>query len=137
MINPSQAVVMTDKELRKFALSVGATFIILFGFVLPWVFGKGWVLWPCIVGGALILWGLVHPSSLQPIYRGWMKLGVLLNKIVSPIVLGSMFFLVITPVALIIKLLGKKLIETSFDSSVSTYRTPSEKNSASNYERPY
>lgn len=128
---------LSSKELRKFALTVGATIAILFGFVLPWLFGKGWVLWPCLIGGALILWGLVHPSSLGPVYAAWMRLGVILNKIVSPLVLGSIFFLMFSPIAIVLKILKKKMIDTEFEPSVSSYRTLCSKESAANYERPF
>jgi len=66
-----------------------------------------------------------------------MRLGLILNKIVSPVVLGAIFFLVFSPVAIIAKLMKKKIIDTEFDASVDTYRRLSSKESAKNYERPF
>lgn len=137
LIDQSHTHAPSVKELRKFALTVGLAIAFVFGFLLPWLFGKGWLLWPFVLGAILIVWGIVHPASLGPVYSAWMKLGLLLNKIVSPVVLGSIFFLIFFPVAVVIKLLKKNLIDTEFDDSASTYRTVSSIESANNYERPF
>ena len=124
-------------ELRKFSISVGVAFVVVFGLLLSWVFDKSWPVWPWLLAAVLITWGLVHPQSLQPVYRGWMLLGVLLHKIVSPIVLGLMFYLLFTPISLLIRLFGKKLIDTRFDTSVASYRTTDDVTTRDNYERPF
>ncbi|WP_457936051.1 SxtJ family membrane protein [Mesorhizobium sp. 10J20-29] len=50
---------------------------------------------------------IIAPNSLSPLTAAWMKFGLLLGKIVGPIVLGSLFFLVITPVAVVTRLFGR------------------------------
>ncbi len=137
MTSPKQPQVLTETELRKFALSVGPAFIVVFGLILPWVFNAGWPVWPWILGIVLCVWGIVHPASLKPLYRGWMLLGVLLHKIVSPIVLGLMFYLIFTPISLLVRLFGKKLIDTNFDETLSSYRHAASSTTRENYERPF
>ena len=137
LTNNTQTVEQTEPDLRKFALSVGPAFIVVFGLLLPWVFNQPWPLWPWLLGGTLVLWGILHPASLGPLYRGWMLLGQLLHKIVSPIVLGLMFYLLFTPISLLVRLFGKRLIDTGFDKNLSTYRHVTTSTPRENYERPF
>ena len=92
------------KGLRKFALTTGAIIAVLFGLLLPWLFGFNYPTWPWILAGVLGAWGLVHPPSLAPVYKGWMKFGLLLSKITQPIVLGIVFYIVIMPMGLVMRL---------------------------------
>jgi len=69
---------------------------------------------------------LVTPKVLSPLNRAWYELGMLLGKIVSPIVLGAMFFVLITPIALITRLFGRDelKIKKSFVQSYWVDRLP-------------
>ena len=78
--------------LRKFGLTTGAIVAVLFGLVFPWLLGVGLPVWPWVVFGVLGLWGLIAPVSLNPIYRLWMKFGLLMHKIMTPLILGILFF---------------------------------------------
>jgi Kef-type K+ transport system membrane component KefB len=127
-----------DREgLRGFAWQTGAALVVIFGIVLPWLAGFPWPVWPWVVGGALAAWGVVAPTSLGPVYRGWMRFGLLLNRIVSPIVLGIVFYVVITPVSLFMKVIGRDPMRRGFDEDVSTYRVPSKRRSKEQMERPF
>jgi Kef-type K+ transport system membrane component KefB len=127
-----------DREgLRGFAWQTGAALVVIFGIVLPWLAGFSWPVWPWVVGGALAAWGVVAPASLGPVYRGWMRFGLLLNRIVSPIVLGIVFYVVITPVSLFMKVIGRDPMQRGFDEHVSTYRVPSKPRSKEQMERPF
>ncbi len=66
---------LTEPELRKFGLTTGAIAAVLFGLLLPWIFGHRLPLWPWCVAGTLWLLALVYPKALQPIYTVWMKIG--------------------------------------------------------------
>jgi len=93
---------------------------------------------PLLSGGSIRIWGvtvallfgtsaLVAPALLAPLNRLWTSLGHLLHKIVSPVVLGIMFFLVITPMGVAMRLLGKDPLRLRRDRGISTYwieRTP-------------
>jgi hypothetical protein len=60
-----------------------------------------------LVAAVFLAAALVFPSALGPLNRLWLKFGLLLHKIVSPVVLGIMFFLVITPIGLFLRARGK------------------------------
>ena len=82
-------------------------------------------LWPLIDGGTLRIWsvlisltflflGLLNSKILSPLNLLWMKFGAFLGKIISPIVLGLTYFLVITPIGLFMRLIGKDLLKKNF-----------------------
>ncbi|MEX2529292.1 MAG: SxtJ family membrane protein [Gemmatimonadota bacterium] len=98
---------LSPEEGRKFGLSVGLAFLILGGILWLW---RGHVIVPAVfasLGGPLILAGLVIPGKLGPVYRAWMGFALILSKITTPIFMGITFFLVIGPVALIMRLSGR------------------------------
>ncbi len=66
------------------------------------------------------------PSLLAPLNRVWTKFGLLLHKVVSPIVLGVMFYLVITPTGLLMRLFGKDPLRLKFDGTAKSYWIPRE-----------
>ena len=97
---------LTPREGRKFAFTVGIAFLV-FGAISAW---RGHELPPRILwtlGGILLFAGLVIPSRLGPVYRGWMRLGLAIGRVVSPIVVGAMYFVVVTPVGVVLRLLGR------------------------------
>jgi len=69
---------------------------------------------------------LVKPALLSGLNRLWMKLGLLLGKVVSPIALGILFYAVITPIGLIIRLTGKDPLRLKFDPDAESYWIPRE-----------
>ena len=107
---------------RSFGLLFTAVFALLAGY--GWFF-KGWsqsvVL--SFVGAALAfgLLGLVAPKVLRPLNWLWFQLGQLLGKIVSPVVLGAIFFLLLTPVALVTRLFGRDELRLKRKASQTTY----------------
>lgn len=87
----------------------GCVFAAFFGLVglLPLITGRPPRIWALGGGGIFLLVALLFPSVLAPLNRLWTKLGLLLHRVVSPIALGIMFFLVITPMGLVMRALGK------------------------------
>ena len=97
---------LTPAEGRKFGLQVGAAFAVL-GALSRW---RGHdtaplVLWA--LGGLLIAGGLFLPGRLGPVYRAWMGLAVVLSKVTTPLFLGIVYFGVITPMGVVMRLLGR------------------------------
>jgi Saxitoxin biosynthesis operon protein SxtJ len=95
--------------------------------VLPLVWGSGVRPWSLMIAAGFMLCALAAPSLLGPLNRAWMRFGMLLHRIVSPVVLGIMFFLVITPMGTVMRLLGKDPLRLRYDGNASTYwvdRTP-------------
>jgi len=124
------------KGLREFGLVTGAIVAGLFGLFFPWVLERSWPLWPWAIFALLGLWGLIAPLSLRPVYRVWMRFGLLLSKITTPIIMGLVFFVVITPIGLVRRLAGRDSMSRGFDDS-STYRVSSTKPASDNLEKPY
>ena len=125
------------KDLRNFALITGGLTPIFFGLLLPWHFERNFPTWPWIVGGILILWGLVHPGSLKPIYRVWMAIGHGLGWVNSRIILSIMFYLIILPVGLIMRLTGKDPMRRGTSKEAKSYRVPCAVPDKKHMERPF
>jgi hypothetical protein len=126
------------KGLREFGLVTGALFVGLFGVLFPWLFQFGFPLWPWIIAG--ILWGLalLVPTGLKPIYHGWMFIAIIIGWINTRILLALVFYVIITPMGLIMRLLGKQPMK-KFSSSVTSYRqlTPTRSRSPQHMEHPF
>lgn len=100
---------LTAAQGRKFGLTVGIAFLVLAG-ISYW---RGHIYPPRVLGGlgvVLTLAGLVVPTMLGPVERGWMRFAHLLSKITTPIFMGIVYFLVITPIALAMRGFGKNPI---------------------------
>lgn len=109
--------------------SFGFVFASFFGIVglLPLLTGSASKPWALIVAGIFLLVAIVHPRVLAPLNRLWFRFGLLLHKIVSPIMLAIMFFLVITPIGLLMRALGKDPLRLRLDKKATSYwieRTP-------------
>ena len=124
--------------LRHFGLVTGVVAAVIFGLLLPWLFSFNYPVWPWIVAAVLGLWAVLSPTSLRPIYKGWMKIAMVLGFINTHIVLFLLYYVVFFPVALLFKIIGRdpmarKLTATRDDS----YRVISHKRDHKHYERPY
>jgi hypothetical protein len=122
--------------LRNFAFTMGAIIAGLFGLALPYLFGLGWPRWPWIVAAVFFTWGAAAPTTLRPVYRGWMRFGLLLSKITTPIILTLVYVITIIPTSIILRLARKDLLHRKFDGSKS-YRVKSKAPSIENMEKPF
>lgn len=96
---------LSRSESRKFGLQVGAAFVLLGG-ILFWR-GRAAAPWIALLGAALVAAGVVVPTALRPVHRLWMAGSAQLSRITTPIVLGIIYFIVITPFGSVLRLLGK------------------------------
>lgn len=98
---------LTPAEGRKFGLLVGGAFL-----VLAAIFWRGshstlaWI--AACLGGGLVVGGALAPGRLGPVYAAWMALALAISKITTPVFMGIMFFLVITPAGLLARLVGHR-----------------------------
>ena len=106
------------------------SFGLLFGVVFALLAAYGWFFksWPLAVLLSLVaiavtfvLLGFVAPKVLSPLNWLWFQLGQLLGKIVSPIVLGAIFFLMLTPVSLVTRLFGRDELRLKRKASQTSY----------------
>lgn len=77
--------------------------------------------WALAVGVLFAGLALALPRTLAPLNRLWFLFGQLLHRIVNPIVMGLLFFCVLTPTALLMRLLGKRALALDFDAAARTY----------------
>ncbi|MEO7360629.1 MAG: SxtJ family membrane protein [Gemmatimonadaceae bacterium] len=96
---------MTAAEGRKFGLTVGLAFIAI-GAVLMWRQHPTKSMVAFSLGGVLVLSGLVIPTLLRPVESAWMGLALLISKVTTPIFMGIVYFVVITPIGFIRKRAG-------------------------------
>jgi len=125
------------KALREFGLTISGIIALLFGLLMPWIFRRPFPLWPRIVAGVMVPWSLAAPASLRLVHRSWMRLGLLLNRITTPIILGVIYLLVITPVGFVMRLRGRDPMARKSDKGAQSYRVPSRKIIDKNMGRPF
>ena len=111
----------TRKELRQFGLLVGTVFTVIGLWPLGFR-GEPLRLWAIGVGGLLIAFGGILPQLLAPIHKGWMWVGHILGWINTRILLGIVFYVLVTPMGLVFRLMGKDTMRRAFAGSSTTYR---------------
>jgi hypothetical protein len=125
------------KELRSFGLTTGALVAALFGLAIPWLLGRSLPWWPWAICVGLVAWALLAPSSLRTVYSAWMRFGLLMSRVTTPLILGVTFFLVLAPVGIVRGILGRDSLARRFDAEQSTYRVASKKQPPISMERPF
>ena len=97
--------------------SFGIVFFIVFLIIAlyPMIKGGDLRLWSLIVSLIFLILGLINSNILTPLNRLWFKFGIFLGKIVSPIILGTIFFLIVTPTGLLLRLFGKDVINLKYN----------------------
>ena len=97
---------LTPAENRRFALTVGVAFLVVGA--LLWYRGRVPGAWAAsLIGATLILAGLILPAHLGPVHRGWMSLAKAISRVTTPVFLGVVYFLLLTPVGVVLRLLGR------------------------------
>ena len=72
-------------------------------------------IWSLVISLIFLILGVLNSKLLNPLNKIWFKFGIFLGKIISPIVMGIIFFLVVTPIAILMKLLQKDLLNLKFN----------------------
>ena len=101
--------------------SFGVVFFIVFLLIAfyPLLNNNEVRLWSLIISGLFLILGILNSKILSPLNKIGFKFGLILGKIISPIIMGIIFFLVVTPIGFIMKLLGKDLINLKFNNEKS------------------
>ncbi len=97
--------------------SFGIVFFVVFFLVAvyPLIHNEEIRIWSLIISIIFLILGLINSRILDPLNKLWFKFGILLGKIVSPIIMGIIFFLVVTPIGFIMRILGKDLLNLKFN----------------------
>lgn len=117
---------MKQKEIKISSnKSFGLVFFVIFIIIALWpLLNDGNIrIWSIIVSIIFLILGLLNSKILTPFNKLWMRLGALLGIIVSPIVMGVVYFVIITPIGLIMKLFGKDVLNLKLDKNKKTYWT--------------
>ena len=101
--------------------SFGIVFFIVFLLIAlyPLTYSQDIRVWSTIISIIFLVLGLLNSKILTPLNKLWFKFGIFLGKIISPIIMGIIFFLVVTPIGLLMRLLGKDLINLKYNNNKS------------------
>ena len=97
--------------------SFGTVFFIVFLLIslYPLLKGNDLRIWSLIISFIFLVLGLINSKILTPLNRLWFKFGLLLGKFISPLIMGIIFFVVVTPIGIIMRLLKKDLLNLKFN----------------------
>jgi len=117
------------KQLRQFGWLMGGVFALVTLWPLV-VRGDGLRMWAGLLAGIFGVLGTVFPTGLKPVYRAWMFFGEKIGWLNSRILLGLVFYGLLTPISWLMRLLGKRPLQLGFDPKAETYRVPKEARAA-------
>lgn len=125
------------KGLRDFGLTFGTAVVIIFALFFPWVLGLDWPVWPWVIAAPFWALALFQSLWLRPMYRAWMRFGLLASRVMTPLVLGIVFFVIISPMAMVMRLVGKDPMQRTLDPNHKSYRVKSKQSPKEKLERPF
>ncbi|MEE2698296.1 MAG: SxtJ family membrane protein [Pseudomonadota bacterium] len=101
----------------------GIVFSILFLIIglYPLIYALPLRMWALGVSALFLILAFFLPSILSPLNRAWYVFGLMLHKVVNPIVMCALFFFTVTPIALLLKIFGKDPLQRHFDSVAKSY----------------
>ena len=96
--------------------SFGIVFFVVFLLIsfYPLLNNESIRLWSLVFSFIFLVLGVLNSNILTPLNKLWFKFGILLGKIISPIIMGIIFFLVVTPIGLLMRLLGKDILNLKY-----------------------
>ena len=99
----------------------GIVFFIVFLLISLWpLISKGEIrLWSLIIACIFLVLGILNSKFLLPLNKIWFKFGIFLGNFIAPIVMGIIFFFVVTPIGFIMKAIGKDLINLKYNNNKS------------------
>jgi hypothetical protein len=109
---------------RAFGLTFAGVFTVLA--LLPLLRGGHARTWMLGLAAAFLAVALARPGLLAPLNRVWLRIGLVLHRVVNPVVLAVVFYCAVTPVALLMRLAGSRPLKLGFDRDARSYWTPRE-----------
>jgi hypothetical protein len=109
--------------------SFGLLFFIVFIVVGLWPVIKGETanIYLILISLFFLIFGLINSKILSPLNKAWIKLGEILGLIIAPIIMALVYFIILTPISLIVRMLGKDLLGLKFLKKQDTYWTKRKK----------
>ena len=103
--------------------SFGIVFFIVFVLIAiyPLINQEEVRIWSLVISALFLFLGLLNSKILTPLNKLWFKFGILLGKIISPIIMGLIFFLVVTPIGFLMRLFGKDVLNLKLNNKKSSY----------------
>ena len=103
--------------------SFGIVFFIVFVLIAIYpLINQGEVrIWSLIISFLFLFLGLLNSKILTPLNKLWFRFGLFLGKIISPIIMGVIFFLVVTPIGLLMRFFGKDVLNLKLNKKKSSY----------------
>ena len=110
--------------------SFGIVFFILFLFIglYPILNNDSIRLWSLVIAALFLILGIFNSKLLSPLNKIWYKFGILLSKLISPLIIGLIFFFVVTPTGLLMRIIGKDLLNLKFNKKKSYWINKSDLN---------
>ena len=101
--------------------SFGIVFFVVFLLIslYPLLNNEHIKIWSLIISLIFLFLGLLNSKFLSPLNKIWFKFGLFLGKLISPLIMGFIFFLVVTPIGLLMRMLGKDLLNLKFNTKKS------------------
>lgn len=126
---------MEKSKLKEFGLTMAA-FLSLLNLFLFWRRGEIFV--PITLFSVLFLFfSFIGTGILKPVYQIWMAFSLVMGKCVTALILAVLFYLVLTPMGLLMKLLNKDLLGLKFNRRKNSYWVPKDQSSESSYEKQF
>ena len=98
--------------------SFGVVFFIIFLLIstYPLINNEKIIIWSLVTSLIFLFLGIINSNILSPLNKLWFTFGIFLGKIISPIIMGIIFFLVVTPIGLIMRIIGKDVLNLKYNS---------------------
>ena len=111
---------MSDVQIGS-NLSFGIVFFIVFLLIstYPLINNESIRIWSLVISLIFLVLGIINANILSPLNKLWFKFGIFLGKIISPLIMGIIFFLVVTPTGLIMRLLRKDILSLKYNQNSS------------------
>jgi len=126
-----------DNTLRSFARVMSLALIFIFGLFLPWIWEYPWPVWPWVAAGLLMFTGMIRPALLRGFHDRWHRFAEVLGRFNSRIILGLIFFVLITPVAALLRILGKRPLAQKSREHDGSFCQPTTPRDKSHFEKPF
>ena len=112
---------INKKQLRDFGFLIGIGLPLIFGFLIPFLYGHSFRVWTIWISSPLLILSIINPSLLFFPYKFWMKLGEILGWINIRLILGLVFFIILLPISIFMRFFKYDPLRKK-DLSLKTYR---------------